>query len=85
MVIGEKEFDCSPIAKIQPGGYKMDQYSKSSIQYLECLSRRDDIRIQHTLNGGEIHLPGTRYKLDSYSYETNTAFKYNGCVFHRSP
>ena len=85
VVIGKKEFVCSLIAKIQPGGYKMDQYSKSSIQYLEWVSRRDDIKIQHTLNGGEIRLPGTRYKLDSYSYETNTAFEYNGCVFHGSP
>ena len=39
VVIGEKEFVRSPIAKIPPGGYKIDQYSKSSIQYLEWVSR----------------------------------------------
>ena len=54
VVIGEKEFVRSPIAKIPPGGYKMDQYSKSSIQYFEWVSRRDNIKIRHALNGGEI-------------------------------
>ena len=32
VVIGEKEFVRSPIAKIPPSRYKIDQYSKSSIQ-----------------------------------------------------
>ena len=85
MVIGEKEFVRSPIAKIPPGGYKMDQFSKSSIQYLEWVSRRDNIKIRHALNGGEIRLPGTRYRLDGYAYETNTAFEYQGCVYHGCP
>ena len=85
VVIGEKEFVCSPIAKIPPAGYKTDQYSKSSIQYLEWVSRRDNIKIRHALNGGEIRLPGTRYRLDGYSYETNTAFEYQGCVYHGCP
>ena len=85
VVIGEKEFVRSPIAKIPPGGYKTDQYSKSSIQYLEWVSRRDNIKIRHALNGGEIRLPGTRYRLDGYAYETNTAFEYQGCVYHGCP
>ena len=51
VVIGEKEFVRSPIAKIPPGGYKTDQFSKSSIQYLEWVSRRDNIKIRHALNG----------------------------------
>ena len=33
VVIRKIEFVRSPIAKIPPGGYKTDQYSKSSIQY----------------------------------------------------
>ena len=85
MVIGEKEFVHSPIAKIPSGGYKTDQYSKSSIQYLEWVSRRDNIKIRQALNGGEIRLPGTRYRLDGYSNETNTAFEYQGCVYHGCP
>ena len=85
VVIGEKEFVRSPIAKIPPGGYKIDQYSKSSIQYLEWVSRREGVKIQHTLNGGEVGLPGTRYKLDGYCQETNTAYEFHGCVFHGCP
>ena len=85
MVFGEKEFVRSPIAKIPPGGYKIDQYSKSSIQYLEWVSRREGVKIQHALNGGEVGLPGTRYKLDGYCHETNTAYEFQGCVFHECP
>ena len=51
VVMEEKEFVRSPIAKISPGRYKTDQYSKSSIQYLEWVSRRDNIKIRHTLKG----------------------------------
>ena len=85
VVIGEKEFVRSPIAKIPPGRYKIDQYSKSSIQYLEWVSRREGVKIQHALNGGEVCLPGTRYKLDGYCQETNTAYEFHRYVFHGCP
>ena len=85
VVIGEKEFVRSPIAKIPPGGYKINQYSKSSLQYLEWVSRCEGVKIQHALNGGEVRLPGTRYKLDGYCQETNTAYEFHGCVFHGCP
>ena len=85
VVIGEKEFVPSPIANIPPGGYKIDQYSKSSIQYLEWVSRREGVKIQHALNGGEVCLPGTRYKLDGFCQETNMAYEFHGCMFHRCP
>ena len=85
VVIWEKGFVRSPIAKIPPGGYKIDQYSKSSIQYLEWVSRCEGVKIQHALNGGEVGLPGTRYKLDGYCHETNTAYEFHGCVFHGCP
>ena len=82
IVIKEKQFVKSFIAKIPPGGYKIDQYSKASIQWLEWMSRRDGVIIQHALNGGEVHLPGTKYKLDGFCHVTNTAFEYHGCLFH---
>ena len=85
VVIRGKEFVRSPIAKIPPGGYKMDQYSKSSIQYLEWVSRREGIKIQHALNGGEVCFPEIRYKLDGHCQETNTAYEFHGCVFHGCP
>ena len=85
VVIGEKEFVCSPITKIPRAGYKMDQYSKSSIQYLEWVSRLEGVKIQHALNGSEVCLPGTRYKLDGYCHKTTTVYEFHGCVLHGSP
>ena len=83
--IAEKEFVSSPIAKIPPGGYKIDQYNKSSIQWLEWMSHREGIRIQHALNGGEMSLLETRNKLDGFCHETNTTYEFHGCVFHGCP
>ena len=85
LTIAKKEFVSSPIAKIPPGGYKTDQYSKSSIQWLEWVSHRQGVRIQHALNGGEKSLAGSRYKLDGYCQETETAYEFHGCVFHGCP
>ena len=81
MKVSEKEFVCSPIAKIPPSGYN-DQYSKASIQWLEWMARVSNVQIQHALNMGETSLTGTRYKLDGYQEETNTAYEYHGYVFH---
>ncbi len=70
--------------KIPPSGYK-DQYSKVSIQWLEWIARKNKINIQHALNVGEKTLHGTRYKLDGYCADTNTAYEFHGCVFHACP
>ncbi len=75
------KFHSTPIAKIPTRGYK-DQYSKSSIEWLEWVASQNGINIQHALNIGEKSLPGTRYKLDGFCQETNTAYEYHGCVFH---
>ena len=37
---------------------------------------------ENALNVGEKSLPGTRYKLDRYCEETNTAHVYHGFVLH---
>ena len=39
----------------------------------------------NALNVGEKSLPGTRYKLDRYCEETNTAHVYHGFVLHGCP
>jgi hypothetical protein len=82
--VTNKEFVRSPIAKIPPSGYS-DQYSKTSIQWLEWRAHLDKVSIQHALKGGEKRIQGTRYKLDGYCEETNTAYEYNGCIFHGCP
>ena len=95
-VIVEKRFVSSPLAQVPSQGYTaQDQYSVSSIKWLEWLmehSRRqgNPIHIQHALNGGEVKLPGTRYKVDGYSrhYDpklqsyVETCYEFNGCRFH---
>jgi hypothetical protein len=84
LLIEAKEFVDSPIASIPPRGYK-DQYSKSSIHWLEWMMRKKDITIRHALNGGEKKLVGTRYKLDGYCEATHTAWEYHGCAYHGCP
>ena len=45
VVIVEKEFVCSPVAKIWPGGIRWTSIvNHPSIQYLEWVSRRDNIK-----------------------------------------
>ena len=81
--ISERRFLKSPIAKVPVT--RRDQFSKESIQWLEWMAKRDGVNIQHALNIGEKSLPGTRYKLDGYCQETNTAYEFHGCVFHGCP
>ncbi|XP_052814068.1 uncharacterized protein LOC128241135 [Mya arenaria] len=82
-IIKTKRFIKSPIAQIP--SVRKDSFSRMSLQWLELMSKQDGITIQHALNGGEKTLPGTRYKLDGYCAETNTAYEYHGCVFHGCP
>ena len=49
------------------------------------MARVSNFEIQHALNIGEKSLLGTRYKLDGYCEETNTAYEYHGCVVHGCP
>lgn len=49
------------------------------------MAHTETIEIQHALNKGEKSLPGTRYKLDGYCEETNTAYEYHGCIFYGCP
>ncbi|KAL5005275.1 hypothetical protein ScPMuIL_018731, partial [Solemya velum] len=82
--VAAKEFVSSSIAKV-PSVKNTDNFSKISIQWLQWRSKKEGVVIQHALNVGEKKLPGTRYKLDGYCAETNTAYEYHGCVFHTCP
>ncbi|KAL5018916.1 hypothetical protein ScPMuIL_004638, partial [Solemya velum] len=75
-----KQFVSTPIAQVSP--HQKDTFSRSSIQWLSWRAKKDNVYIQHALNGGEQRLLGTRYKLDGYCAETNTAYEYNGDVHH---
>ncbi|KAL5018344.1 hypothetical protein ScPMuIL_004066, partial [Solemya velum] len=78
-----KQFVSTPIAQIAPP--QKDEFSRSSIQWLSWRAKKDNIHIQHALNGGEKRLLGTRYKLDGYCEQTNTCYEYNGDVYLGCP
>lgn len=86
-----KKFIDSPIAQVPNAGYiSRDNFSKSSIQWLEYLMERsrqtrNPIQIQHAMNQAEYKIPGTRYKVDGYCASTNTVFEYHGCIWHGCP
>lgn len=62
-------------------------YSKAGIQWLEEISDRDDIYIQHAANEGEykIKIDGKTFKVGGYCEETNTVYEYLGCLWHFHP
>lgn len=61
------------------------RFSPRSIHWLESISQREGIHIQHARNSGEYFVPGTRFKADGYCAETNTIYEYNGCFYHGHP
>ena len=69
----------------------LGQYSSESIQWLSWVQedhyRKTNQRlyIQHALNEEKLNLPGTRYTLDGYCAETNTAYEFHGCYWHGCP
>jgi G:T-mismatch repair DNA endonuclease (very short patch repair protein) len=89
--VEDTEFISSPLAQVPSVGYHRDQFSKISISWLEWLmqkERREGVQllyIRHALNEGEFRLPNSKYKLDGYCAETNTAYEFNGCLWHGCP
>ena len=60
-------------------------YSKLSIQYLDFISKLNNIKIQHAENDGEFLISNTKYKADGYCHETNTVYEFNGDYWHGNP
>jgi hypothetical protein len=60
-------------------------FSKKSIKWLDYISDKEDIYIQHAENDGEFKIyidDKTHLKCDGYSEETNTVYEFNGCIWH---
>ena len=56
-----------------------------SIDWLNFISKKDKITIQHALNQGEYKIPNTRLKADGYCKETNTIYEFHGDYWHGNP
>ncbi|XP_033757420.1 uncharacterized protein LOC117339819 [Pecten maximus] len=95
-VIEESRFVMSKIAQIPSNGYNcVDQYSKISIQWMEWLMEKkrrqgEHCHIRHALNGGEVQLKGTKYRLDGYeapseAHPGGTAYEFLGCLWLGCP
>ena len=61
------------------------QYSKMQIEWLNYISIKDKIIIQHAENEGEFIIPNTRFKADGYCKETNTIYEFHGDYWHGNP
>ena len=60
-------------------------YSKMAIDYLNTISIKNNVTIQHAENGGEHRIKGSRFKADGYCDETNTIYEFHGDVWHGNP
>jgi hypothetical protein len=61
---------------------KTSQYSQAAIAWLNTLSSKYNINIQHAENGGEYRLPKLNYKVDGFCHENNTVFEFHGSAYH---
>ncbi|MCP3662156.1 MAG: hypothetical protein GY696_06610 [Gammaproteobacteria bacterium] len=78
------------IGLIPPGGYrKNDVQSITAFLWMQHLSVKNNIRIQHAKNGGEkvIQVGNKKYKVDGYVEVdgVKTIYEFHGCRFHGCP
>lgn len=59
--------------------------SEAALEWLDYVSKTDNIQIQHMRNGGEYKIPGTRWRADGYCSTTNTIYEFNGTYYHADP
>lgn len=57
-------------------------YSKASIEWLDYVSKKENIYIQHAENIGEHKISNSKYKADGYCPDTNTIYEFYGCLYH---
>jgi hypothetical protein len=60
-------------------------FSKSSILWLDFLSKYYNINIQHAENDREYLIPETKYRADGFCKENNTIYEFHGDFWHGNP
>ena len=69
------------IAIIPDNGYNPNQITSQKCRlWLQYLSRKHNINIKHTNNGGEVQCGP--YRLDGVCEELKTIFEFQGCYWH---
>ena len=72
------------IALIPDFGYQNhESTSVKAILWLKYISKKFNITIQHSRNGGEKKIEN--YKLDGWHEQSQSAYEFHGCVFHGCP
>jgi len=59
-------------------------YSKISIEWINCISEKENIHIQCATNDGEYKIEGVG-KVDGYCKETKTVYEFHGDFWHGNP
>ena len=61
------------------------RFSKISINWLNFISKYENIDIQHAENNCEFKIPNTKYHADGYCKENNTVYEFHGTLWHGDP
>ncbi|QYB17568.1 hypothetical protein PV-S19_0204 [Pacmanvirus S19] len=65
---------------------EMKGYSRKQINWLDMISKKDKIKIQHAESGGEYVIPNCgKRRADGFCKETNTIYEFHGCYYHGCP
>lgn len=61
------------------------KYSFVAIRWLESISEKEGIKIEHAENGGERRFPDLNITVDGFCEETNTVYEFYGDTWHGNP
>ena len=59
-----------------------DKYGRTAWTWMEFLADRDNIRIEHKFNSGEVRLGQHGLPVDGFCRTNNTVYQFHGCVHH---
>ena len=60
-------------------------YSRKAVNWINYMSCKENIFIQHAECKDEFRIPGTKYKADGYCAANNTVYEFHGCYYHGCP